>query len=320
MAKEYQLADGQEDAIVRMYCSGMTSAMIAEELGVRSKNTILKVVRRYGVPVKSKADYCRVEFDCSERRDICFRYMSGETSYDIAREYNVSVPIILRELRRMNIEIDRLGCARRKYFFNQSFFDDIDSPLKAYWLGFIAADGSVSSKRNSLSISLQSRDFKHLLKFRMAINASCPVIQLCGKRRIDVYSNYMVRQLSEYNIVDRKSNVVHMPSGLNAGLEHHYWRGVFDGDGCIHHANNGYWRVTLYGSEPMMNDFKSWVSTICDTSASVHKTKTCYLFGVGGNRMPMAVAAAMYADATYDSVLDRKYELYQDMLGSLAYN
>ncbi len=31
----------------------------------------------------------------------------------------------------------------RKYFFNQQFFKNIDSEEKAYWLGFLMADGCV---------------------------------------------------------------------------------------------------------------------------------------------------------------------------------
>ena len=57
----------------------------------------------------------------------------------------------------------------RKHFFNENYFEVIDSEDKAYWLGFISADGCVakSSKYNSyrLQIAISSIDSDHLNKF-----------------------------------------------------------------------------------------------------------------------------------------------------------
>ncbi|MBC8427393.1 MAG: hypothetical protein H8D97_00730 [Proteobacteria bacterium] len=51
---------------------------------------------------------------------------------------------------------------------NEEYFNNIDTKEKAYWLGFIYADGSVSqenSKDKRLEIGLSSKDEKHLQKF-----------------------------------------------------------------------------------------------------------------------------------------------------------
>ena len=43
----------------------------------------------------------------------------------------------------------------RKYYFNEKFFDEIDTIEKAYWLGFICADGSVTnSSKNNKSLRM----------------------------------------------------------------------------------------------------------------------------------------------------------------------
>ena len=44
-------------------------------------------------------------------------------------------------------------------------FDTIDSEEKAYWLGFIYADGWISDANNCFTLTLQQRDVEHLLKF-----------------------------------------------------------------------------------------------------------------------------------------------------------
>ena len=64
----------------------------------------------------------------------------------------------------------------RKHFFNENYFENIDTEEKAYWLGFISADGSIckSSKYNSyrLVLNLNRLDEHHILKFKNAICAN----------------------------------------------------------------------------------------------------------------------------------------------------
>lgn len=66
----------------------------------------------------------------------------------------------------VDLKINRLGLKKSKYTYNSNYFNVIDTPEKAYWLGFIAADGcvSINSKTNSgeLTIKLQISDNDHL--------------------------------------------------------------------------------------------------------------------------------------------------------------
>lgn len=45
-----------------------------------------------------------------------------------------------------------------KYNFSESIFQTIDSPEKAYWLGFLYADGSISGNSNSVYLALKEED------------------------------------------------------------------------------------------------------------------------------------------------------------------
>ncbi|NIQ14736.1 MAG: hypothetical protein GTO02_10155, partial [Candidatus Dadabacteria bacterium] len=64
---------------------------------------------------------------------------------------------------------------RIKYKCNGDFFNDINSECKAYWLGFIAADGCVridKKGRKYLRIDLSRKDESHLNLFLKDINGT----------------------------------------------------------------------------------------------------------------------------------------------------
>ena len=64
----------------------------------------------------------------------------------------------------------------RKHKVNEKYFDKINSQEKAYWLGFLWADGSIyktatrSSGNNRLNITQQKSEIDHLKKFKKSIN------------------------------------------------------------------------------------------------------------------------------------------------------
>ncbi len=53
----------------------------------------------------------------------------------------------------MNVEI--INKKIRNYPRNSNYFTNIDSSEKAYWLGFMYADGTVSSKTNTIALGLK---------------------------------------------------------------------------------------------------------------------------------------------------------------------
>lgn len=59
-----------------------------------------------------------------------------------------------------------------KYNFTEDIFENIDSPEKAYWLGFLYADGYITTNGHSIAIALKEADKEHLLNFEKFLNLS----------------------------------------------------------------------------------------------------------------------------------------------------
>ena len=68
---------------------------------------------------------------------------------------------------------------KKLYNFDESFFEDIDNEEKAYILGFISADGSIS--KNELSIRLQIKDIDILYKIKNIMKSEHPVYEYDAK-------------------------------------------------------------------------------------------------------------------------------------------
>ena len=137
----------------------------------------------------------------------------------------------------------------RKHFFNENYFESIDTEDKAYWLGFIAADGCVtkSSRYNSyrLRINLTSSDEDHLEKFLDCIESNDIAIAVSEgsgfSKDSDKTTSYVTlnsfklcSDLDKYNIHCKKSYDVELPN-ISEELIPHYLRGFFDGDASYHY-------------------------------------------------------------------------------------
>lgn len=144
--------------------------------------------------------------------------------------------------------------AIRKHNFNESYFAEIDSEDKAYFLGWIISDGNVYKTTTSLSIC--DRDivytFAHCLNYpeeNIEYREDDEIHQ--PQWRIRLNSIKMTQDLLELNITPNKSHTIQYPN-IEPNLERHLIRGIWDGDG---HVGKLYSYVT--GSEPCLLGIKN---------------------------------------------------------------
>ena len=204
----------------------------------------------------------KIIFSEEQIKDIIKMYEDNSIT-SIAKKYNCSNQTITRLLEKQNIELR----GNRKYFFNESIFDSIDTAEKAYWIGFITADGYINEKRGWLSIQLQYSDIDHLKKFAKFIN--CPEEKIKTIKHnitgnllcyIELDSRKLTNSLIKLNIRQAKSANEHVAPIPNEFIKD-YIRGIIDGDGNIGKKN-----INICNSIEVLNYIKDYLNKTCYTS------------------------------------------------------
>ena len=88
----------------------------------------------------------------------------------------------------------------RVYDFNDNYFEIIDSEEKAYWLGFLLADGCVSTTHgNRVILQISSKDEEHLKKFKASVCCKKPInFDKRGFVGITLCSSKMIKDLGRF--------------------------------------------------------------------------------------------------------------------------
>lgn len=206
------------------------------------------------------------------------------------------------------------------------FFDSIDAPEKAYWLGFLTADGCIHPTASHpeggyLTLDLGVVDAGHLVKLKEAVGASRNVRKATKRsgEKIQSYATLAVgsyglaRGLVALGLTPRKSATVEPWDGP-AELMPHYWRGLFDGDGSLAFKGGGLYTAFLCGSEACVRGFLAWAHGICGTEATPYFKTGCWYVSIAGRYQVPQLVRAMYADAPVS--LDRKQVIADAILAA----
>lgn len=78
---------------------------------------------------------------------------------NISNKYGINRKTLTKYLKDQGVEVT--NNYNRSDFFREAF-DVIDTEEKAYWLGFMYADGYIASKGNVVGLNLSLKDIDHL--------------------------------------------------------------------------------------------------------------------------------------------------------------
>jgi intein-encoded DNA endonuclease-like protein len=177
---------------------------------------------------------------------ICQRYEEGESSEKIGKSLGVSGVSIRNILYKNHIQTRDRSEARMIYSLNKTFFDNIDSEEKAYWLGFISADGYINEGRGCFEMAISIKDKNHLSKFMKSINSSSPIREYkydySQFAKIRIGNQYFSTSLLKF-FDSKKTTSLRFPQ-IDVSLVNHFIRGYFDGDGSVSNGKNPQMSIT----------------------------------------------------------------------------
>jgi DNA-binding transcriptional regulator WhiA len=245
-------------------------------------------------------------------------YNNGVSATKIAKEYGIHVTTVTRGIKRIGGIIKPATETHRKYHLNENVFELIDTEEKAYWLGFLYADGSVGIEKYSKTIKLELKedDYQHLVKFINFLQADYPIRKSRSKINNKFYYHFGVRisspklvdDLIKYGCVPNKTYLLKDLPDIDNTLMRHFIRGYFDGDGSISINNNKY-EWTIVGKKEFLVNFQNILvkqTGVNYTKLKCHKKSDVVYLRYSGNQVVKKICEWLYNDATI--FLDRKYK------------
>jgi hypothetical protein len=214
---------------------------------------------------------------------------------------------------------------------NYNYFDSIDTEEKAYWLGFIFADGNISKpykmvngkQKNGtyrLEVSLCSEDYEHLDKLRVALNIDKPLnvtkTNYAYSQRCRLYfqNKHMWSTLNSYGCTPQKSLTLRFPNPnifKDKKLIKHFIRGYVDGDGCLSFAdkNRKEAQLQILGTEQFLTELQHWLPLEFENKIYSKEGANVKAL-VFNQKRAFYVANYLYKDATL--FLERKQNRYKE--------
>ena len=254
------------------------------------------------------------------------KYINGDSSIKIAKEYNTSASTIMSLFKSRKMSTRNCSVAAQKYKVDNTFFSDINTEEKAYWLGFIYADGYISTvnKRNTFGIALALKDIKHLEKLKNSINSTHPIkiykqsngyIEGQEYCKLTINNKELISDLRSQGVVENKTNIITAPT-INASLASHFIRGYMDGDGCIsYNSQRDEYSIKILGTNDILNYISDFIEDNLCISVNPYtkrkKDQTVSCLEMCGNIQSLKFLNAIYKNATI--CLDRKYLRYKNL-------
>lgn len=207
------------------------------------------------------------------------------------------------------------------------FFDIIDTEEKAYFLGFMFADGYICAEdthKYQIELALQENDSYILEAFKKATDCTYKISRkeaitrsgfVSKIKRLTMYSKTLWHALNSKGCTTKKSQTEKFPAEdvIPRSLMHHFIRGYFDGDGSIffndkHVAGWNFQCSYDFGQglqEELLtySELKSF--SFCKGHGDIYEIRT------GGIPQCLRLQKYLYKDATI--YLTRKYDKFKEI-------
>lgn len=241
----------------------------------------------------------------------------------IAKLFNKTQGNISIILKNNNIKYDNTNINLGKLSINIDYFKKINSKEKAYWLGYIYADGTITKNNNK--ISLVSKDLEVIENFKKSIKSNHKITKNINfdKRTNKKYTSYLiqignrmfVRNLINLGITNKKTDILYFPI-IDEKYYSYFIAGLFDGDGCISYYGKHNLRMSLISTNEVLSFIKDYIAkkfNIKDLQyykkVSTNKTN---VYKMHLYKDTFKFLQFIYNDNNFKYYLKRKYNIYKE--------
>lgn len=252
-----------------------------------------------------------------EKEYIAQHYLINYNIQELAKQYGVSATRIKTVLKNKNIKIitDRKELWKKRFPRKSNIFEIIDTKEKAYWLGFLYADGCVIAKTNTIRINLSTNDVEHLIKFKNFLGAINTEIKRNDRTDGDkiyklsyfqISDEKMASDLIKQGCVPNKTYGLKFPGTdiLPIELTSHFIRGFFDGDGSIYIDKQRHRLcINFTGTKEMLDRIKSYFGK---DNLKLEDKDNFSVLHIDGNKQVKNILDQIYKDSDKEIELTRK--------------
>lgn len=267
--------------------------------------------------------------------EILQKYDNGQSITSLNKEYHTTKvrDLLIENNRQVPESRKGIGWKKRKYSLNENYFQELDSKDKAYFLGFIYADGFITKRSQGQNIlGLTLAEIEPIDKFKKYIQTDKKVgyykktnsySDKSYEYKLALISDKLVSDIEKLGVVERKSLTLTFPE-LREDLIPHFIRGYFDGDGSVflhkdsrkEYSSNRYLGINICGTKEFLTALSKHLPFIEEGQCIYkenRKETNCWNLKMISNIRSLELYHYMYNDCD-DLYLSRKKEKFENFI------
>lgn len=251
------------------------------------------------------------------KEEILKLYNQGISGTKLAKMFNKDASTIYKYIRQAGGTVKSYSEASQKYSLDKTYFSVINTEEKAYWLGFIYADGCIT--QGKLSIGLSSVDKNHLVKLKKCLGYNGPLHSYKSNTNknktnvsLQISNKTLLLDLKTQGVYPCKTYTCNFPNITNS-LYKHFIRGYFDGDGSVGFEKGVFSGISICGNKEFLNSLRDILIKELDiTNTKLIYSRNIYVYSKRGKIQATKILKWLYLNNNIS--LNRKQTLISPLI------
>ena len=267
--------------------------------------------------------------------EILQKYDNGQSITSLNKEYHTTKvrDLLIENNRQVPESRKGIGGRKRQCTLNENYFQELDSKDKAYFLGFIYADGFITKPSHGQNIlGLTLAEIEPIDKFKKYIQTNKKVgyykktssySNKSYEYKLALNSDKLVSDIEKLGVIERKTLTLTFPN-IREDLIPHFIRGYFDGDGSVflhkdsrkEYSYNEYLGINICGTKEFLVALTKHLPFLEEGQCiykEERKETNCWNLKMISNIRSLELYHYMYKDCN-DLYLSRKREKFENFI------